>query len=440
MKALKYLLLLLFLLANESLTGQLTNLLKDPASRGTHPSEEKLFAYAERHLDSLRENDLLYEDSSLTAYLYDITDRLLPGQRALTPWELYVTTSLAPNASALADGHLFINAGLLLRFDHEAQLAFILAHELAHYLYRHSAAQWEFNSGLNNTYSSRNKKRHGLFSQSLEQDADEIAVLLYAQAGYPPEQLDEALRRMPPEMNYGGFLSFLFGVSDEYRSHPRTPERVAHVNEFARQKEFTERYEGRDYLAITEQIRMEARKSLAKNSSGGTLPQQIRMVDSLLLNLPAEEYDDPFAWDMRLQQADACLKLLLLSETEANRLMVIDKRRAEYRAESSKEEFEASVLLHLRKNKKDYPQMIAAVRDKFHELLKKLTTYTRHAPEVDRLEGILLFEEEEYANAIILLEKYLQNTDEPFNARLIRKMIRTSKEELNNKRKKKRSN
>lgn len=440
MKALKYPLLLLFLLANNSLTGQLTNLLKEPAGRGTHPSEEKLFAYSDRHLDSLRENDLLYVDSSLTAYLYDITDRLLPGQRALIPWEVHVTTSLAPNASALADGRLLINAGMLLRFDHEAQLAFILAHELAHYLYRHGAAQWEFNSKLNDNYNFRNQKRRGLFSRSLEQDADEIAVLLYAQAGYPPEQLDEAMRRMPPEMNFGGFLSFLFGVSDKFRSHPRTPERVAHINEFARQTEFTERYEGRDYLAITEQIRLDARKSLAKNSAGGTLPHQIRMIDSLLINLPEEEYDDPFAWDMRLRQADACLKLLLLSEPEANRLMVIDKRRAEYRAESSKEEFEASVLLHLRKNRKDYPLMIAAVRDKFNELLKELTTYPRHAPEVDRLEGILFFEEEEYADAIILLEKYLKSADEPFNARLIRKMIRTSKEELNNRRKKKRRN
>lgn len=414
------------------LAGQLTNLLKDPSARGTHPEEPNLFGYSKRHLDSLKEYDLLYEDSTLVAYLYEITDRLLPGVREDVPWEIYVTTSLAPNASAFPDGRIYIDAGMLARLDHEAQIAFVLAHELAHYLYRHSAQEWDFINELKGSkiFAKKKAERRGLFSQQQELEADEIAVHFYALAGYPKAQLDEAMRRWPPEINFGGFLRLLLGQSDKMRSHPRTPDRIARLNEIASKTTFSGDYEGRDYMSITAGIRLAARKALAKVSTNGSFPYQIRMIDSLLANLPEDELDDPFVWDMRLKQADCRLKLLSLSHSEANRQIIMDQRRAAYRGESIKDEVNASIMLATERKKNTSPELLADVRAKFVSSLDKLKAYPVHAPETDRLLGMLHYEEENYTEALPLLENYLADDNNITNRRLIRKMVRESKSAL----------
>ena len=44
------------------------------------------------------------------------------------------------NASIAANGYMEVWSGLLLRVDDEAQLAFVLGHEIGHYRERHSVA------------------------------------------------------------------------------------------------------------------------------------------------------------------------------------------------------------------------------------------------------------------------------------------------------------
>ena len=50
-----------------------------------------------------------------------------------------ITRDWWPNAYSLGDGSLAINAGLLVFLENEAQLAFVLCHELAHFQLAHTS-------------------------------------------------------------------------------------------------------------------------------------------------------------------------------------------------------------------------------------------------------------------------------------------------------------
>jgi predicted Zn-dependent protease len=77
----------------------------------------------------------VYEDADLDAYLTSIVDRLLSeDERSSDARPITVTVLRDPslNAFAMPSGHIFLHTGLLARVENEAQLATILARELAH--------------------------------------------------------------------------------------------------------------------------------------------------------------------------------------------------------------------------------------------------------------------------------------------------------------------
>ncbi|RZK51413.1 MAG: hypothetical protein EOO59_15085, partial [Hymenobacter sp.] len=55
----------------------------------------------------------------------------------LPPVQLVLSRNPVPNAHALGNGTVMLNVGLLAHLENEAQLAFILCHELAHVQARH---------------------------------------------------------------------------------------------------------------------------------------------------------------------------------------------------------------------------------------------------------------------------------------------------------------
>ena len=64
----------------------------------------------------------------------------------------FVVRYPSPNASSLGDGTFYINLGLIRKMENEAQLAFVLCHELAHYYLAHSEKSIE---GYIQTYKSK---------------------------------------------------------------------------------------------------------------------------------------------------------------------------------------------------------------------------------------------------------------------------------------------
>lgn len=83
-------------------------------------------------------------DPKVDAYLTKLGHRLIDhlNTRGVDyPWEFHCVNDKAVNAFALPGGFVFINRGAIEAADNEAQLAAVMAHELAHVALRHGTNQ-----------------------------------------------------------------------------------------------------------------------------------------------------------------------------------------------------------------------------------------------------------------------------------------------------------
>lgn len=102
------------------------------------PDERRLWARAQSE-EALLDRSRLHEDPQLEEYLAGIGIRLLPGaaRAAGGPSPRYrVILDPTLNAFAMPDGAVYVHSGLLSALENEAQLAVVLARELAHVVHR----------------------------------------------------------------------------------------------------------------------------------------------------------------------------------------------------------------------------------------------------------------------------------------------------------------
>lgn len=128
--------------------------------------------------DLLRGGRILF-NSPVNDYINKIVDKLLESNPKLSnEVKVYVVQSPSVNAFAFNDGKIFVNMGLLAHVKSEAQLAFILAHEISHYAKGHSF----------NIFVERKKIQKGIDEYEDLDDADKI----FASNSYNKEQEIEA--------------------------------------------------------------------------------------------------------------------------------------------------------------------------------------------------------------------------------------------------------
>ena len=91
------------------------------------------------YLKSLCEGGKIVYGSPLNRYLDVIMDNLLANNRQLhNEISVFVVKSPVVNAYAMNQGFIFVNVGLLAQITNEAELAFILAHEIVHIADKHA--------------------------------------------------------------------------------------------------------------------------------------------------------------------------------------------------------------------------------------------------------------------------------------------------------------
>lgn len=116
-----------------------------------------------------------------------VVDELLKNDPILrAKIRVYIIKSPYVNAFATSEGAIFINIGLLAQLENEAQLAYILAHEIVHVDKKHSLDEFkkeiEISKGkgvygdLNN---SEKLLARSAYSKEKEQEADELGFLDY---------------------------------------------------------------------------------------------------------------------------------------------------------------------------------------------------------------------------------------------------------------------
>lgn len=124
---------------------------------------------------------LLY-GTAINEYIDKIIDHLLiPFPQLRKEVRCYVIKSTDVNAFAYSKGIILVNLGLIAQISNESELAFILAHEIAHYAEQHSYQKKE-----EITQHKRNKKhelvnylRFHTRSREIELEADRIAFERY---------------------------------------------------------------------------------------------------------------------------------------------------------------------------------------------------------------------------------------------------------------------
>ncbi|MCU0835697.1 MAG: M48 family metallopeptidase [Chromatiaceae bacterium] len=138
---------------------------------------------------------------SVTEYVQDLGERLVrqAGLGGGDRWQFHVVRNLAPNAFAVGGGRFVVTDGLFALVRNEAELAAVLAHEIAHekaghFCRRRPASGQQFQVG--------SLTQH--FDAEAEAEADEIAVHILRRAGFDPSAMEVVLRCIAEESSGGG--------------------------------------------------------------------------------------------------------------------------------------------------------------------------------------------------------------------------------------------
>jgi hypothetical protein len=170
----------------------------------------------------------VYDDHALRAYVQSVVDRLVPGSllRA-TPRVLIADRD---GTYATIGGRIVVARPTLEQLGSEAELAGVLAHELAHIEGRHTAAAF---------YAPHADDEWLTIRRDAEAIADERAVVLLERAGYSPSAMGRALRAVlgVPEDPIAA------NIPDPDDDHPAIADRLARVDELAANRSG---FEGRD--------------------------------------------------------------------------------------------------------------------------------------------------------------------------------------------------
>jgi predicted Zn-dependent protease len=115
---------------------------KDIGFREIASGQESDIKRGQEAVNELKRTGLLppeVESKAVQQYVKTIADRVAQHSDLKVPLHVTVLQSKEINAFALPGGYLFIERGLLEAVDDEAQLAGVIAHELAHVTARHGA-------------------------------------------------------------------------------------------------------------------------------------------------------------------------------------------------------------------------------------------------------------------------------------------------------------
>ncbi len=191
---------------------------------------------------------VVLRDERTGAYVQRLGERLAaeaPGYRF--PYKFVVVASPEVNAFALPGGYVFVNEGAIEAARSEAELAGVLAHEIAHVSLRHGTTQasraYLAKTGMNIASAVTVALRGDVgrlvavvggagaskfflkSNREAEAQADAEGARLMASAGYDPREMAEFFERL---YEHGGGRG-----REESGDHPDPASRVAAINEVA---------------------------------------------------------------------------------------------------------------------------------------------------------------------------------------------------------------
>lgn len=111
----------------------------------------------------------------------------------------YVLKTDVVNAICMPDGAVFVTVGLLSQIENEAQLAYIISHEIAHYTKQHSVNDYYKEEKITSKYKSEGLtykealKTLSNYSKENELESDKVGFSMFKKAGYNTEEAINSL-------------------------------------------------------------------------------------------------------------------------------------------------------------------------------------------------------------------------------------------------------
>jgi predicted Zn-dependent protease len=196
------------------------------------------------YADQIDRSALLITDPVVTAYVNRIGQNLVRNSDCKVPFTIQVIDSGQINAFALPGGFLFVNSGLIINAGSEAELAGVMAHEIAHVCAHHAMREmtrmnyaqlggiplmmiggWT-GYGVWEASAFAVPMAFLEFSREFEQQADYLGVQYMYRAGYDPDALISFFERVQALEKHKPGL-----VAKAFSDHPQTPERILRTQE-----------------------------------------------------------------------------------------------------------------------------------------------------------------------------------------------------------------
>jgi predicted Zn-dependent protease len=206
---------------------------------GNWYSVEKQIAMGKSYAMQVESQARMVSDPVVTEYVNRVGQNLVRNSDAQVPFTIKVIDSDQVNAMALPGGFFYVNSGLILAADEEAELAGVMAHEIAHVAACHAARENTRGNIMNlasiplifvgGAVGYAGYEAAGLalpltflrFSRGFEAEADYLGLQYMYKAGYDPQafvaffEKVEAMEKKKP-----GTLAKAFDT------HPQTPDRI----------------------------------------------------------------------------------------------------------------------------------------------------------------------------------------------------------------------
>ena len=183
-------------------------------------------------------------DPVVLEYVNRVGQNIVKNSDCKVPFTIKIIDSDEINAMALPGGFFYVNSGLILNADEEAELAGVMAHETAHVCAHHAVREqtrmnyaqlstiplifiggWT-GYGIYEAASLAVPMTFLKFSREFESQADYLGVQYMYRAGYDPqafiaffEKVQELEKRKPGM------------VAKAFSDHPQTPDRILHSQE-----------------------------------------------------------------------------------------------------------------------------------------------------------------------------------------------------------------
>jgi predicted Zn-dependent protease len=183
-------------------------------------------------------------DPVVLEYVNRVGQNIVKNSDCKVPFTIKIIDSDEINAMALPGGFFYVNSGLILNADEEAELAGVMAHETAHVCAHHAVREqtrmnyaqlgtiplifiggWT-GYGIYEAASLAVPMTFLKFSREFESQADYLGVQYMYRAGYDPQafiaffEKVQALEKRKPGM-----------VAKAFSDHPQTPDRILHSQE-----------------------------------------------------------------------------------------------------------------------------------------------------------------------------------------------------------------